>query len=75
MLDKRVQVNLSQSEALVLFELLARLDKTESITTEHSAEQKLLWLLEGQLEKQLPVFASDYKQVLKEARNQVDSDL
>jgi hypothetical protein len=74
MLADIVQIKLSSAQALVLFELLTRLDETNSIPLDHPSEQKLLWLLEGQLEKQVPIlFAPNYKQLVAEAREEVGS--
>ncbi|GMA16390.1 hypothetical protein GCM10025871_27210 [Deinococcus metallilatus] len=49
--DEGVTLHLTRSEALVLFEWLARNDGTEALAFEHEAEQKVIWTLEGQLEK------------------------
>lgn len=68
------QVSLSENEALLLFELLSRLDEKELVPIEHPSEQHVLWNIEAQLEKQLPMlFAANYKQLVEEARNEVDS--
>jgi hypothetical protein len=61
-------IRFSPAEALVLFEWLARVDDAQVAPIEHPAEQKLLWLLEAQLEKQVPVFAPNYKQLVEDAR-------
>ena len=73
MKSMEIQVLLSQAEALVLFEWLARSDSAEALHTECAAEQKVLWKLEGQLEKQVSVFAPDYKRLLAAAREEVDA--
>jgi hypothetical protein len=65
-------IRFSREGALVLFEWLARVDDAKVAPIEHPAEQKVLWLLEGQLEKQVPVFASNYKQLVEDARTIVD---
>ena len=70
--DNEICVRFSREEALVLFEWLARVDDAQAALIEHPAEQKVLWLLEGQLEKQVEVFASNYKQLVEEARVIVD---
>jgi hypothetical protein len=70
--DDEICVRFSREEALVLFEWLARVDDAQALPIEHPAEQKVLWLLEGQLEKQVPVFASNYKQLVEDARTIVD---
>jgi hypothetical protein len=70
--DDEICIRFSRAEALVLFEWLARIDDAQAALIEHPAEQKVLWLLEGQLEKQVEVFAHNYKQLVEEARISVD---
>jgi len=70
--DDEICIRFSRAEALVLFEWLARVDDAKAAPIEHPAEQKVLRLLEGQLEKQVPVFASNYKQLVEDARTIVD---
>jgi hypothetical protein len=70
--DDEICIRFSRAEALVLFEWLARVDDAKAAPIEHPAEQKVLWLLEGQLEKQVPVFATNYKQLVEDARTIVD---
>jgi hypothetical protein len=73
MLDNNVVgIKLSPAQALVLFELLSRLDETRSIPIEHPAEQTILWLLEAELEKQVPVFDPDYRQLVTQAREAIE---
>jgi hypothetical protein len=71
--DKSLNLTISKDEALVLFDFLARFNEAErSDVFENQAEQKILWVLEGQLEKQLvEPFIPDYKDIVKEARNKV----
>jgi hypothetical protein len=58
---------------LVLFEFLSRFNQTDHLNVfEDQAEQKVLWALEGQLEKQLvEPFRPDYKDIINEARNKI----
>ena len=66
-------IKLNKDEALVLFEFLSRINYNElKEIFEDQAEQKILWILEGQLEKQLAEpFKPDYKDIIKEARNKI----
>ncbi len=48
-----VNVILTSDQALVLFEWLTREDGNSRLSTEHQAEQKVLWEIEAQLEKAL----------------------
>jgi hypothetical protein len=70
--DNEICVRFSREEALVLFEWLARVDDAQALPIEHPAEQKVLWVLEGQLEKQVPVFSLNYGQLVEKARVMVD---
>ena len=72
MAEDDLQIRFTRAEALVLFEWLARTDDAGALPVNHPAEQKVLWALEGRLEKQLEVFAANYKQLVEEARIQVD---
>ena len=71
--DQHLNLNVSRDEALVLFDFLARFNKTEhSKIFKHQAEQKTLWILEGQLEKQLvEPFKPEYKNIIEEARTKI----
>jgi len=66
-------IKLNKDEALVLFEFLSRInDKELKEIFEDQAEQKILWILEGQLEKQLvEPFKPDYNDIIREARNKI----
>ena len=74
MTDKQIiNLTLAKDEALVLFDFLARFNQTEHPDIfEDQAEQKTLWIMEGQLEKQLvEPFKPDYKEIINEARNKI----
>ena len=74
MTDKqKINLTITNDEALVLFEFLARFNNSEHADIfEDQAEQKALWILEGQLEKQLiEPFRPDYNDIIKEARNKI----
>ena len=63
-----VVLRLSKSEALVLFEWLARSNETEQLRFENDAEQVVLWRLEGLLESTLvEPFLPDYKEIVARA--------
>ncbi len=71
--DKHLNLTTTKGEALVLFEFLARFNETEHPDIfEDQAEQKTLWILQGQLKKQLvEPFKPDYKDIIKKARNRI----
>ncbi|NEN25475.1 hypothetical protein G3O08_18445 [Cryomorpha ignava] len=69
----KINLTFTKDEALVLFEFLARFNQTKhSNIFDDQSEQKILWIIEGQLEKQLvEPFRPDYKDIIKEARNKI----
>ena len=71
--QQNITLTVSKDEALVLFEFLARFNQAEhSDIFEDQAEQKVLWILEGQLEKQLvEPFKPDYKDIIKKVRDKI----
>jgi hypothetical protein len=68
-----ITVKLDKNEALVLFDFLSRLnDKEVKEIFEDKAEEKVLWILQGNLEKQLiESFKPNYNEIISEARNNV----
>ncbi|HBI46929.1 MAG TPA: hypothetical protein DDY78_29365 [Planctomycetales bacterium] len=69
---EKIAIELSNKEALVLFEFLRRFDDEHTYPFADQAEQRVLWNLEGVLEKQLvEIFSPLYGKVLAEAREQV----
>jgi hypothetical protein len=70
---QKINLTITNDEALVLFEFLTRFNQSEHANIfEDKAEQKTLWILEGQLEKQLvEPFRPDYKDIIREARNKI----
>jgi hypothetical protein len=71
--SNEVTIRLNKDEALVLFEFLSRFNENDNNEMfEDQAEQKTLWIIEGQLEKILvEPFMSDYKNIIQNARNRV----
>ena len=60
-----MKLGLTQDEALVFFEWLSRVDEQDAFPVEDEAEQLVLWLLHGQLEKALvEPFRSDYRDLV-----------
>ena len=67
-----ITLQLTQSEALVLFDFLSRFSETERLAIVDQAEERVLWDLQGKLEKKLvEPFQADYTEVLKSARLEV----
>lgn len=64
-----MKLELSDDEALVLFEWLARLDEKNALPVEDEAEEQVLWKIHGQLEKVLrEPFAMNYRELVAAAR-------
>jgi hypothetical protein len=67
-----VQIDLTDDEAIVLFEFLQRFSEKDHLSIEDQAEQRALWNLTCLMEKQLVVpFSSNYAEVLAEARGRL----
>lgn len=72
---KKINIELTHFEALILLELVSRLNKTtqtKRFEFDDQAEQRVMWDIESILEKQLPeVFADNYTDIIKQARLEV----
>jgi hypothetical protein len=72
MTGDNVQLVLNKDQALVLFEWLTNLDSSGSAPADGSAESKVLWKIEGQLERTLVVpLRGNYRQLVEDARRKV----
>ena len=73
MADKKVNIGLTNDEAIVLFEFLARFNESDDLNRfEDQSEQRVLWDIECILEKELSEpFRADYKEILKKSRETV----
>ena len=70
-----LNLKLNNQQALVFFEWLNNIEEIEACTFQHSAEQKVVWKLQGQLESALQeLFLPNYIDLLAEARQIVESD-
>ena len=71
-----MKIEIHKDETLVLYDFLYRANQNESIVFEDQAEQRVLWNLEAELERQLvePAFPN-YTELVKEARNRVRDNL
>lgn len=64
-----VRIELSRSEALVLYEYLRRCDDADQYAFVDQAEQRALWKLECALEPQIgEIFDPSYGELLRAAR-------
>ena len=71
-----MKLELTEDQALVLFEWLARLDEQDAFAVEDPAEEQVLWTLHGQLEKALEQpLQSNYRELLQQARARVKAIL
>jgi len=72
--QEKVTLELTNSEALVLFEWISRFNKGEKMkdTLEDQAEKRVLWDIECMLEEVLAEpFAKNYDVLLEKARSEV----
>lgn len=71
-MSKAIRLELTGDEALVLLDLLERLDNRTPPVTEEPAERVALWRLTGQLESQLvEVVDPDYAALVAAARSRL----
>jgi hypothetical protein len=72
---KTMQLNLTEDEALVLFELLSRFSEDSILGIADQAEQRVLWNLQAILEQALlEPFQQNYQQQLATARDRLRDD-
>lgn len=65
-------LELTEEQALVLFEYLSRSNANDPTQIEDQSERRVLWNLESDLERALPaVLSPDNKRILREARDRV----
>ena len=70
-----VPIELTQSEALVLFEFLSRFTEDEKLEIQDESEQRVLWNILATLEKNLvQPFAENYQFLLNEAQKKVKEE-
>ncbi|MEP7341647.1 MAG: hypothetical protein ABI977_28200 [Acidobacteriota bacterium] len=70
--SQNIVIELSNAEALVLFEFLSRFEDTKKITVEDQAEERVLWDVQCLLEKQLTEpFSPNYVELVMAARDRV----
>lgn len=71
-MEEMATISLSKDRALVLYDLVARLNSRDDLPLEDQSEQRVLWDLEADLESQLAaVTAPDYKSRLESARDRI----
>ncbi|MFW6154175.1 MAG: hypothetical protein ACOC95_03065 [Planctomycetota bacterium] len=75
MTQDEIAMRISRNEALVFFEWLAKVEPMGTTVFRHPSEEKVVWKLQGQLESILEeLFASNYAELVAEARTAVASD-
>lgn len=71
-MSEKVSIELTRSEALVLFEFLTRFSKDNVLKLEDQAEERVLWDLCCSLESILvEPFAKNYPDLLEKARAEI----
>lgn len=67
-MSEKILIELTRSEALVLFEYLSRCDDAQKYEFVDQAEQRVIWDLECLLQKQLSEISDPrYRELLKSA--------
>lgn len=70
-----VKLEIEEDEALVLFELLSRFSDSDVLEIVDASEDKSLWSLQCNLEKQLSEpLSSNYQSKLERARENINGD-
>jgi len=77
MVEKKVTIELTKDEAIVLFEFLRRFNEIDDLDIfEDQSEQRVLLDIECILEKVLSEpFSSDYLEIVAKAREKVRDDI
>lgn len=74
-MSKRVPLEMSEAEALLLLEGLSKLEEKNVLDSIISEEERnAFWALEAVLEKKLPVFSPDYAELVEAARKELKGD-
>ena len=74
--DDRVEIVLSQNEALVLFEFLSRFSDSGRLAVDDQAEERVLWDVCALLERDLvDPLRPNYGELLRKAREDVRDDV
>ena len=71
--SNEITIKLTKDEALVFFEFLSRFNEDDNKEIfQDQAEEKTLWIIEGQLEKILvEPFMPNYQDIIQEARSRI----
>jgi len=70
--SETVSIELTKSQAIVLFEWLSKHDEADDVKYDYDAEQRIVWRIQAILEKTLTEpFKDNYTQILEQARNEV----
>ncbi|WP_373033757.1 hypothetical protein [Sulfurovum sp.] len=73
--NKSINLEVTNDEALVLFEMLSRFSNTDVLSIEHQAEQRALWNLTCIFEKVVSeAFDGEYEKSLSAARERLKDE-
>ncbi len=74
-MSDQVHIKLTQAEALLVFEALAKLEKKKLLDVHVSEEERSACsALEAVLEKELPVFAPNYLALVEQAKRTIKGE-
>ena len=70
---KEISLKLTKDEALILFEFVSRFNENDNKEIfNDQAEEKIFWVIEGQLEKILvEPFMPNYQNIIQQARSRI----
>ncbi|MEE2962015.1 MAG: hypothetical protein VYA34_14870 [Myxococcota bacterium] len=75
-MSNRVNIELSQDEALVFFDWIARFNGDKKHEVVHPAEERVLFDIESILEPKLTdILTDDYDQLLEKARESIPNQI
>ena len=75
-MEKKIQINLSKDEAIILFDFLSRFSNDNTLEIVNQSETRVLWNLLCDLEKILKEpFLENYKEILEKAREKVRDEI
>ncbi len=74
-MSDQIQIKLTKAEALLVFEALAKLEEKKLLDVHVSEEERsACWALEAVLEKELPVFAPNYAELVEQAKRTIKGE-
>jgi len=71
-MDKKIEIEITEKEAIVLFDIIAKFTESSKIKPFDIAEQRVLYNLESILESKLDFVVDEkYNEILEEAKEDI----